>query len=155
MKNIFIILTFFIFISNCTLNKVVKNHGTNFIDKKEKKLIINSSNRNDIIKILGPPSTKSIFRNDLWIYIEKKTTKKSLLTLGGNKILANNVLILEINSRGLLVKKDLYQLDKMNEINFTKDTTEINYSQNTFVYDFLSSLKQKINNPKNNRKKKN
>ena len=144
MKKIIYLFLIIIFIPNCSINKVVKNHGTNFIDKKEKKLFINKSNKNDIIALLGPPSTKSMFDNDLWIYIERKNSKKSLITLGANKILTNNILVLEIDSKGLLAKKNLYQLDKMNNIDFSEDTTTMTYSKNSFVYDFLNSLRQKV-----------
>ena len=70
MKNILII--FFLFVVNCNFNKVVNNHGVHFLDKKQDQLIVNTSNKNDIINLLGPPSTKSTFNNDLWIYIERK-----------------------------------------------------------------------------------
>ena len=83
MKILFILL--FIFISNCTLNKVVKHHGVHFLDKKQKSLELQSSNRNDILSVLGPPSTKSSFDNDVWIYIERKTTKSSVIKLGKKK----------------------------------------------------------------------
>ena len=72
MNKIFIIFVF-LFISNCTLNKVIKHHGVHFLDKKENALVLNITNKNDILKILGPPSTKSSFDNDVWIYIERKT----------------------------------------------------------------------------------
>ena len=61
------------------------------------------------LKILGPPSTLSSFDNDVWIYIERKTTKSSLIKLGKKKTMVNNVLILEISSNGLLVKKDFFR----------------------------------------------
>ena len=105
MKNIFIIFIFF-FISNCSLNKVVKHHGVHFLDKKQEKLTLNKSNKNDITEILGPPSTTSTFDNDVWIYIERKNIKSSIIKLGKRKLIVNNVLILEIDNKGLLVKKD-------------------------------------------------
>ena len=89
----------FIFISNCALNKVVKHHGVHILDKKQQKLVLNSTNKNDITNLLGPPSTKSTFDNDVWIYVERKTSKSSLLTLGSNVLIVNNVLVLEINNR--------------------------------------------------------
>jgi len=151
MFKIFLIIIFF-FISNCTLNKVVKNHGVNFLDKKQKKLVLSVSNKNDIIQLLGPPSTKSTFDNDVWIYIERKTTKSSLLKLGKKKILTNNVLILEIDTRGLLTSKKLYDINKMEKLKFSESKTEIQYSKSSFVYDFMSSLRQKINDPLRERK---
>ena len=83
-----------------------------------KKIILKKTNVNDIVKLFGPPSTKSTFDNDVWIYLERKITKGSLITLGRKKLLVNSVLILEIDNRGLLVKKDFLDIDKMNKINF-------------------------------------
>ena len=101
-KKIYLILL--IFISNCSLNKVVNHHGVHFLEKKQEKLVLNSSNKNDILSKLGPPSTESTFDNDLWIYIERKETKTSMATLGRRKLTVNNVLVLEINNKGILVE---------------------------------------------------
>ena len=153
MKKIFLFFIVF-FISNCSFNEVSKHHGVLFLDKKQEKLFINATNKNDIIEILGPPSTKSTFNNDVWIYIERKTSKGSLLTFGRNKLITNNILILEINNRGLLAKKDFLDINDMNELKFSKDTTEIVYSKKSFIYDFLSSMRQKINDPLGKRKER-
>jgi len=146
MKNIFIITIFF-FITNCALNKVVKHHGVHFLDKKQEKLTLNKSNKNDIINMLGPPSTTSTFDNDVWIYIERKNSRSSIIKLGKKKLIVNNVLILEIDNKGLLVKKDFYNKKDMNKITFTDKDTQITYSKRSFVYDFLSSMRQKIQDP--------
>ena len=122
--------------------------------KKERKLIVNASNKNDIIEILGPPSTKSKFDNDLWIYIERKKASTKLSALGRKKIYINNVLLLEIDNKGMLAKKELLKIDNMKEIKFIEDETEINYSKRSFVYDFLSSMRQKVNDPLGVRAKK-
>jgi len=152
MKNIFII-TIFIFITNCALNKVVKHHGVHFLDKKQEKLTLNKSNKNDIINMLGPPSTTSTFDNDVWIYIERKNSRSSIIKLGKKKLIVNNVLILEIDNKGLLVKKDFYNKKDMNKITFTDKDTQITYSKRSFVYDFLSSMRQKIQDPLGKKKK--
>jgi outer membrane protein assembly factor BamE (lipoprotein component of BamABCDE complex) len=144
-KIIFIII--FLLISNCTLNKVVKHHGVNFLEKKHSALVLNSSNKNDIIALLGPPSTRSAFDNDLWIYIERKQIESTIFKLGKDKMIVNNVLIIEINNNGLLVKKNFIDINKMNEYTFNEDKTEVTYNKKSFVYDFLSSLRQKINSP--------
>ena len=139
--------------SNCTLNKVNKHHGVRYLEAKQEKLVIDKSNKNDIIEILGPPSTKSTFNNDMWIYIERTISKKSLIKLGQDKIITNNVLILEINTYGLLVKKDFMDITKMNEIDFSPNETSKNYSKKSFLYNFLSSMRQKINDPLGKRRK--
>ena len=145
--NKILFITIIFLISNCTLNDVVKHHGVHFLDKKQKKLVVNGTNKNDIISILGPPSTKSTFDNDVWIYIERKTEKASVVKLGKKKLTVNNVLILEINNRGLLESKQFLDIDDMKKIKFAEQTTVISYNKSTFVYDFLSSMRQKINDP--------
>ena len=150
---IIILLLVLLLTSNCKLNKVVKHHGIHYLEKKQNSLNTNSSNKNDIINLLGPPSTTSKFDNDIWIYIERKNSKGSLRKLGKTKTIVNNVLVLEINNVGLLVKKDFYDINDMNKLKFSKKNTEIKYSKNSFVYDFLTSIRQKINDPSGKRKK--
>tara|TARA_Y100000992_G_scaffold51905_1_gene30788 strand:- start:446 stop:916 length:471 start_codon:yes stop_codon:yes gene_type:complete len=151
MRNIFLI-SLFLVISNCSLNLVDDHHGVYFIEKKMKKIQINSTNRNDIIKIFGEPSTKSTFDNDVWIYIERKITNTHLL--GKRELVVNNVLVLEIDQRGLLAKIDFYDIEDMNKLNFDNDKTSIVYGKRNFVYDFLASMRQKINDPLGVRKKR-
>tara|TARA_B100000787_G_C15950055_1_gene188713 strand:- start:9 stop:383 length:375 start_codon:yes stop_codon:yes gene_type:complete len=123
------------------------------LENKQEKLILNISNKNDIISLLGPPSTKSSFDNILWIYIERVITKKPLIKMGSDKLLVNNVLVLEINNMGLLYKKDFYNIDKMNEIDFLEASTSDTFNKKSFTYKFLSSMRQKINDPLGKRKK--
>ncbi len=135
------------FITNCSLDKVIIHHGVHNLEKKQVKLKINETNKNDIIKLIGPPSTKSTFDNDVYIYIEKKTSSSKLIKLGKKKLLVSNVLVLEINERGTLIDKKFYNKDDMNKIKFDQNETEILYSKRSFIYNFLSSLRQKIDDP--------
>ena len=153
MRKLFIFIIISLFISACTLKKVEKHHGVRFLNKKQEKLTINQSNKNDILKLLGSPSTKSTFDNDLWIYIERKTDNSSLAKFGNERIIVNNILLLEINNMGLLEKKDFLNLKNMQELKFAEQTTENQYKKNSFVYDFLSSMRQKINDPLGKRKR--
>ena len=57
--NKIIIIAIFLLISNCTLNKVVKHHGVHFLDKKQEKLILSTTNKNDLIKISTPAGVKN------------------------------------------------------------------------------------------------
>jgi outer membrane protein assembly factor BamE (lipoprotein component of BamABCDE complex) len=136
------------------MQKPIKHHGVHKLELKEKKLIINESNKNDIIKILGPPSVESQFDKEVLFFIERKITNSSTFKLSKQIITTNNVLVVELDSYGILKKKDFYDLTKMNKVKFSKDTTNINYSKNSFVYDFLSSVRQKVNDPFGNRRKK-
>ena len=149
-----LLILIFLFLSNCKFERLVDNHGTHYLEKKQKKLTINVTNKNDIINILGPPSTKDRFDNDVWLYIERKKTNKGLLALGRKKTYVNNVLLLEINNKGLLAKKEFFNINNMNKINFSESSTERSYSKRSFVYDFLSSMRQKINDPLGVRAKK-
>ena len=152
-KILYIILLSFI-VSNCSFKPVVKHHGVPILEKKQSLITVNKSNKNDIRKILGPPSTKSKFDNDIWIYIEKKQTQSKLINLGKMEIFKNDVLVLEIDNYGILKKKDFYNKDSMNDIKIVKDTTAIGFRKKTFVYDFLSSMRQKVNDPLGQRAKK-
>tara|TARA_Y100000022_G_scaffold113792_1_gene98239 strand:- start:128 stop:592 length:465 start_codon:yes stop_codon:yes gene_type:complete len=146
MKKIIFIVLLLIFTS-CSMNKVVLHHGVHNLEKKQSKILINQSNRNDIIQLIGPPSTKSSFDNDIFIYIERKTTSSKLTKLGKKKLLVNNVLVLEIDDKGILVDKKFYDKDDMQKISFDKDETTVTYSKTSFIYNFLYSLRQKIDDP--------
>ena len=144
----FIILFIIVFIVSCTQNKVTSNHGVLSLEKKYNEIFIKKTNKNDILDILGPPSTDSTFNNNIWIYVERKKTNQSIIKLGKKKIEKNNVLVLELDERDILVKKELYDLNKMNKLDFSKNTTEKSYSKNTFMYNLLTSLREKINAPR-------
>jgi outer membrane protein assembly factor BamE (lipoprotein component of BamABCDE complex) len=152
MKKIFNLIVLFLFISSCTLNKVIKHHGVHFLEKKSEKLVIGKTNKNDIFELLGPPSTKGSFDEELWIYMEIQTSSSKLSKLGKKKLLKNNILLLDIDNRGILSKSIFIDKDKMNEIKFSKDSTQMSYSKNSFIYEFLYSVRQKINDPLGKRK---
>ena len=154
MKNIFLLLSIFLTIANCSMQKPIKHHGVHKLELKEKKLILNQTNKNDIIKLLGPASVESQFDKEVLFFIERKISNTSTFRLGKQIITTNNVLVVELNSYGILEKKDFYDLTKMNKLKFSKNTTEIDYTKQSFVYDFLSSMRQKINDPLGKRRKK-
>ena len=154
MRNILYLFILSLIVTNCSFKKVVRHHGVSFLEKKQKNLIINKTNKNEIIEILGKPSTQSKFNNDVWIYIERKQTQSQFKNLGKMKIYKNDVLVLEIDDYGLLKKKDFYNVNDMKKIDIVKKTTEGNITKNSFIYDFMSSLRQKINDPLGVRAKK-
>ena len=131
----------------------IDHHGVHKLNIKQEKLFPSETNKNDIIKILGPPSTVSFFDNEILFFIERKETNGSIMELGRRKIITNNVLIVEINKYGLLEKKTFYDLTKMQDIKISKNTTEVDYQKDSFIYDFLSSMRQKINDPLGKRRK--
>ena len=136
--------------TSCSVKQIDKYHGVAFLEKKQKELSINQSNKNDIIKILGAPSTKSILEDDLWIYIENRKSKTSLIKLGKEIVLTSNILVLEIDKKGILKNKRFYNIDDQNKINFNDDKTKIS-DKNSFIFSVMSSLKHKIDNPKRNK----
>jgi len=147
-----ITIIFFLLLSNCQRNPVINTHGVPFLDIKQKNLIIKKTNKNDVKKILGHPSTVAVFDNSIWIYIERTRTRGKLLNFGQNIINKNNVLALEFNEYGILIKKDFYNKSQINKINFTKNTTDTITREKNFIYSLLSSLRQKINKPVNRKK---
>ena len=153
MIRLLYIILFSLIVANCSLNKVVKKHGVRNLEKKQKSLVINESNKNDVKTLLGPPSTTSSFDNDLWIFIEREIVNEKLVKLSKEKLIVNNVLIVEIDNRGLLVNKVFYDIDDINNIKFSTLKTSKRFKKNTFIYDFLSSMRQKINDPLGKRKK--
>ena len=154
MFKILYILFFALVVANCSFKKVVKHHGVPFLEKKQKQLIIDQSTSNDVRKLLGTPSTQSKFDNDVWIYIERKQTQSRLRNLGRMKIFKNDVLVLEIDNYGILKKKEFYNLQDMNNIKVAQETTAATFTRNSFIYDFMSSMRQKINDPLGVRAKK-
>ena len=145
MKIILIILS--ILLTNCTLNKVVNHHGIHNLEIKSKELLINKTNVNQIKSILGPPSSKSYFNNDILIYLERKTSNSKLLRLGKKKLIANNILLLEVDNRGMLINKEFLNQDDLNKLEFTKKTTKKTIGQESFVSRALSGVITKIDDP--------
>ena len=145
MKIFLIILT--LFLSNCKLNKVVNHHGIHNLENKSKELSINESNINDIKKILGPPSSTSYFNNDILIYLERKTSNSKLLKLGKRKLIANNVLLLEIDNRGMLVKKEFLNKNDINKLKLSQKKTNISTEKESFVIRALSNVINKMDDP--------
>jgi outer membrane protein assembly factor BamE (lipoprotein component of BamABCDE complex) len=153
MRKLLIITLFFL--ASFSLNKVVQHHGVHNLEKKQEKLKVNFTNKGDILKIIGPPSTKSTFDSDVYIYIERKTSSSKLTKLGKKKLIANNVLVLEVDSTGILLSKKFYNKDDMNKIKFDEKVTGINYTKRSFIYNTLSSLRQKMDDPLGKKRIKN
>jgi len=142
-------------LTSCSLNKVIQHHGVHNLEKKQLKLKVNYTNKNEIRKIIGPPSTKSKFDNDVHIYLERKTSSSKLTKLGNKVLLVNNVLILEIDNKGILISKKLLTKNEMNRLTFDKNITDVDLTKDNFVYKFLYSLRQKINDPLGKKRIKN
>ena len=144
IKNVYLLVIILFFITACKQNEVIKTHGIAYLDKREKLIIVNESNKNDTVNILGQPSTKGMTDDNLWIYIERTITRGKLLKFGRNYIKKNNVLVLEFDKYGILKKKEFYDKEKMKNVDFAKNITENDISKENFIYSFLSSIRQKM-----------
>jgi len=147
-RTIIILFLVLIIFPGCQRNEFIKTHGISYLEKREKLILINQSNKNDIIKALGQPATKGMTDENLWIYIERTRTRGKLLKLGRNYLKKNNVLILEFNKFGIVSKKEFFDKDDMNNINFAKKITENDIKKENFIYSFLSSIRQKMETKK-------
>ena len=145
MKIILIILT--IFLSSCKLNKIVNHHGIHNLESKNKALLINETNINDIKKILGPPSSTSYFDNDVLIYLERKTSNSKLLKLGKRKLLISNILLLEIDNRGMLINKELLKKDDLNKLKISQKETGLKTQSKSFINQALSNIINRMDDP--------
>ena len=149
MKHIIIII--FVFILNCSGNKVTNYHGTKLLDNKYEMIEVDVTNKNDLIKILGAPSTTSDFNKNIWFYFERLKTNQSLIKLGAQKIKKNNILIVKLDNKGILKSKELLDLNDMNDIKYIKTVTTKEFKNNNLIYGIFSSLREKINAPLRNR----
>ena len=138
------LLLIFIIISACQRNEVIKTHGVSYLEKREKLIFVNKTNKNDTLKIFGQPSTKGMTDDNLWIYIERTITRGKLLKFGRSYIKKNNVLVLEFDKYGILKKKEFYDKDNMKKLTFAKNITENEIRKENFIYSFLSSVRQKM-----------
>jgi len=144
MKKFVSLLIILFFTTSCQRNEVIKTHGISYLEKREKLIVVNESNKNDIIAVLGQPATKGMVNDDLWIYIERTITRGKLLKLGRNYLKKNNVLVLEFDKYGILNKKKFYKKDQMNKLTFAKGVTTNEIRKENFIESFLSSVRQKM-----------
>tara|TARA_B100000242_G_scaffold261438_1_gene207273 strand:- start:47 stop:502 length:456 start_codon:yes stop_codon:yes gene_type:complete len=149
----FIIIIIFLFIVNCSGNKVSNFHGSKQLETKFNIIKVNKTNKNDLVKLIGPPSSVSDFDNNKWFYIERLKTNQSLIKLGNQKIEKNNVLIVQLDNFGIVKEKKLLDLENMKDVKYLNTTTEKDFKNENILYDVFSSLREKINAPSKNRSK--
>ena len=149
----FVIIIIFLFIVNCSGNKVSNFHGSKQLETKFKIIKVNTTNKNDLVRLIGPPSSVSDFDNNKWFYIERLKTNQSLIKLGNQKIEKNNVLIVQLDNSGIVREKKLLDLENMKDIKYLNATTEKDFKNESVLYNIFSSLREKINAPSKNRSK--
>ena len=143
-KNILYLFFIILLITACSKNELVQTHGISYLEKREKLILINKSNKNDTVKVLGQPNTRGMVDENLWIYIERTKGRGKLLKLGRSYLKKNNVLVLEFNKFGILSRKEFYNKENMKKIEFAKVKTENEIKKENFIYSFLSSIRQKM-----------
>ena len=148
----FYIIFIFIFIINCSGNKVSNYHGTKLLEAKYNEIEVNVSNKNDLLKIIGPPSTVSDFNKNKWFYFERLKTNQSLIKLGNQELKKNNILVVELNKKGILKNKYLLDLDNMNDLKYLKNITTKEFKNDrNVITGLLISFRERINAPMKNR----
>jgi outer membrane protein assembly factor BamE (lipoprotein component of BamABCDE complex) len=141
--SIFLIFLLSILLS-CQLQEPTKNHGIVFLKNRSNELIIEKHNKNDVVKLMGEPHSKSFDDEDNWLYIERVLTKGKYHKLGKHVLKSNNVLELSFNKYGVLKSKKLYDKNNINTVKFSKKKTENELTKKSFVETFLSSVKSKM-----------
>ena len=143
LKNLVFISLVFI-LSSCQFKEPIKGHGINFLENRSKRIVLNETNKNDVISVLGIPHTKSIDDDNLWFYFDRKISGGNLINFNDMKLLENNVLIIKFDKLGIVQKKEFFSKDDMKKISYTEMQTDNPVSQQSFVSKFLQSVRQKM-----------
>ena len=139
-----IILISLFILSSCQFKEPIKGHGINFLENRSKRIVLNETNKNDVISVLGIPHTKSIDDDNLWFYFDRKISGGNLINFNDMKLLENNVLIIKFDKFGIVQKKEFFSKDDMKKISYTEMQTDNPVSQQSFVSKFLQSVRQKM-----------
>ena len=142
-NNILYLLVFIILIS-CKLQEPLKTHGIIFLENRSQKLVLNKSNKNDVIRIMGRPHIKEDEINQSWIYLERILSKGKYHKLGRHILKENNVLVLNFDKYGVLKNKQFLKKEDLKKLEFSQKITENELTQKSFVQKFLQSIKQKM-----------
>jgi len=126
------------------LKEPTKNHGILFLENRSKQLTSNKNNKNDVLRLIGNPHSKSFNDENTWIYIERVLTKGSFHKLGQNVLKTNNILVLTFNKYGILKEKQFFDKSDLNKVKFSKKITENNLAKRSYLESFLSSIKSKM-----------
>ena len=134
----------FIILNACKLQEPAKNHGILFLENRTKKLVIQKTNKNDVLNVIGQPHSKSINDVNTWFYIERTLTKGKYHKLGKHVLKTNNVLVLQFDKYGVLQIKEILTKDDLKKLSFSKQSTKNDLTKKSFVEKFLTSVRQKM-----------
>ena len=126
------------------MKEPIKGHGINFLENRSNSITLKKTNKNDVIRLIGIPHTKSIDDENLWFYFDRKIASGKLVRLGDMNLLENNVLILNFDKYGILIKKEFFSKEDMKKIKYSEMKTENPVTQDSFVTSFLQSVRQKM-----------
>ena len=136
------VLFFTLFFASCTLNKIDNVHGISNLKNKIKLIKINETNKNDILKIMGPAPIKTK-EDKRWTYFEVRETKTKY---GKRDIYLNDYVEIFFNNYGIAKKIDFYDLEKMKNIKFTEEKTKALGVKDTFSRNLLNSTRKRMEN---------
>ena len=139
-----LLVILFLILIGCQLQEPTKTNGILFLENRSNQLTVQKNNKNDVLKLIGSPHSRSFNNKDEWIYIERVLTKGSFHKLGQNVIKSNNVLVLSFNKYGILNSKNFLNQGDLNQLSFSKSITDNDLSKKSFVESFLSSIKSKM-----------
>ena len=119
---------------------------------KNKILLIKTdkTNKNDIIRILGPIPVIDKKENR-WAYFEVRETKTKI---GKKTIYVNDYVEIYFDKYGIVKKFELYTLNNMNDIKFAKEKTKSLGVKDTFSKNLLSSTRKRMENARKKFQKK-
>ena len=146
IKHYYKIILFILFfiLTNCQLQDPLKTHGIIYLENRSNKLVTGTSNKNDVIAIMGQPQIKDEISQNTWIYVERIISKGKFHKLGQHVLTSNNVLILDFDKYGVLINSKFVDKDDMNKVEFSKMETENELTKRSFVENMLQSIKQKM-----------
>jgi len=146
IKHLNIILLFILFfiLTHCQLQDPLKTHGIIYLENRSKKLVTGTTNKNDVIAIMGQPQIKDEISQNTWIYVERIISKGKFHKLGQHVLTSNNVLILDFDKYGVLINSKFVDKDDMNKVEFSKMETENELTTKSFVENMLQSIRQKM-----------
>ncbi len=142
--NSILYLLAFIILIGCKLQEPLKTHGIIFLENRSKKLVLNQSNKNDVIKIMGRPQIKEDETNESWIYLERILSKGKYHKFGKHVLKENNILVLNFDKYGVLENKRFFKKEDIKKLEFSQKITVNELSKKSFVQKFLQSIKQKM-----------
>ena len=127
---------------SCSYKPVIKSNGILNLDKRTSSMLVGTTNKNDVVQLIGQTTLKELPNESIWAYIETVEQKK----FGKKKIIKNTLLILEFDSRGVLKNKKILNKNDFNKLKFDEASTESSGLNNSFSKKIFSSIRKRAQN---------